>query len=89
MPEAFADDLDVDSRLQRDRRIGVAQVVEPDHRQPRLPGFTGEDLRQALWVGRDAVLAGEDQVVVGVGPPPGPTDAWRWGGTESPCGLLP
>ena len=36
MPEALADHLHRDTGSQRDRRVGVPQVVEPDARNTRM-----------------------------------------------------
>jgi hypothetical protein len=52
--------------LQRHRRVGVAQVVQPDAGQARLPHDRVEPLAHAVGVHRHADLVGEHVVLVGV-----------------------
>jgi hypothetical protein len=62
--ELVADDLDVDTALQRDRRRRVPGVVEPHDRQPVVTGQPLKAERHLVRRNWRAVLASEHEIVV-------------------------
>jgi hypothetical protein len=65
--QALADDLRMHAGLEGEGGVGVAQVVEADSWEPRLPDARAEELRETLGVQRPAILAREQEVLVLVG----------------------
>lgn len=62
--EALADDLDRHAGFQQQGRMGVADVVQADPRQPAAGDDALERRAQQLGMGERAVSSGEDEVVV-------------------------
>ncbi len=71
MPQHVLDDLQVGSTRQGQGGCTVAQVVEPDRRQPSACRESHEVSADVVGVQRGAVFAGEHQPGVGPGIAPG------------------
>lgn len=50
VPKAFRDDLGVYALFKRERRIGVAEVVESDHQEFRQPNLAGKLAAESIRV---------------------------------------
>jgi len=59
-PEALADDLGVHAGGERDRRVGVPEVVQPDHGQTQPPDLPLKPLLDNIRVRRPPVLPRAD-----------------------------
>ncbi len=62
VPEPLRDDLDGDSFLDQQGRVGVAEVVEPDDREPGVSADSFEGLRYRVRMHGLAVAGGEHMV---------------------------
>ena len=62
MAETFADDLDVDAGHQQVAGVGVAEVVEADHRDVGVGDEAAEGLADRAGLQRFAEVGGEDPV---------------------------
>ena len=62
MPEALLNDLWVDAGRERERGVGVSQIVQPNLRQSRVLDVVLERARERPWPDRRPVLATVDLV---------------------------
>ena len=63
VPEPLRDDLDGDTFFDEQGRVGVSEVVEPDHRKPGVSADAFERLGDRVWVDGMAVAGGEHVVI--------------------------
>ena len=78
VPEPLLDDLRMHAGLERERRVGVPQVVQPDLRQPGVAHVVVERSRERPRLDRRPVLAAEDEIVRLIRfAPVEPLPAWR------------